>query len=161
MAYSANVAPARPAAARALPIGRGPISTTTIGRPTGALPSPERYVKLAPWDYLFLPFNSFLFHDIFYPIAVGGLVLVIAGVILYNLRTRQLHAHPPYLDLYEWILWTTFIGGSMLIIAAVFFFDFLFVVFSLPIMLGVLLSARFFPFPPPFPPVAQELPPPR
>jgi hypothetical protein len=105
-------------------------------------------VKLLPWEYLFLPFNSFNFHDLFYPIAFGALILLAADVIMYNVRTRQLHSHPPYLDLYEWLLWTGVIGFFLLLIESVFVFDFLFVVLTIPIMLGVFIWVRFFHFPP-------------
>jgi hypothetical protein len=111
-------------------------------------PATERYVKKAPWEYLFLPFNSFNFHDLFYPTWVGALVLLIAVVILYNVRTRQLHNHPPYLDLYEWLLWTGVIGFGLILVESLFVFDFLFVVLTVPITLGVFAWARFVHFPP-------------
>jgi hypothetical protein len=105
-------------------------------------------VKLLPWQYLFLPFNSVNFHDLFYPTWVASLVLLVVAVILYNVRTRQLRHHPPYLDLYEWLLWTSVIGFGLLLIEALFVFDFLFVVVTIPIMLGVFVWVRFIHFPP-------------
>jgi hypothetical protein len=105
-------------------------------------------VKLLPWQYLFLPFNSFNFHDLFYPTWIAALVLLAALVILYNVRTRQLRHHPPYLDLYEWLLWTGVIGFGLLLVEALFVFDFLFVVITIPLMLGVFLWVRFIHFPP-------------
>ncbi len=105
-------------------------------------------MKLLPWQYLFLPFNSRNFHDLFYPTWIAALVLLVAAVILYNLRTRQLHGHPPYLDLYEWLLWTAVIGFGLLLIEALFVFDFLFVVLTIPITLGIFVWVRFIHFPP-------------
>ena len=105
-------------------------------------------MKLAPWQYLFLPFNSRNFHDLFYPTWIGALVLLIVVIAIYNVRTRQLHSHPPYLDLYEWLLWTGVVGFGLLLTEALFVFDFLFVVLTIPIMLAVFVWVRFVHFPP-------------
>ena len=105
-------------------------------------------MKLAPWDYFFISFNSTNFHDLFYPIWVGSLVLLVALVILYNVRTRQLRKHPPYLDLYEWLLWTGVITFGLLLVYAVFVFDFIFVLVTILIGCGVFVWARFVRFPP-------------
>ena len=77
-------------------------------------------MKLPPWEYLFISFNSAHFHDLFYPIVIASLVLMIVLLAVYNLRTRQLRHHPPYLELYEWLLWTGVITFSLLVIYAVF-----------------------------------------
>src|ERR1022692_2073709 len=71
-------------------------------RPTGRI----RPVTLLPWEYLFQSFSASHFHDLFYPVALGSLVLLIALCVLYAVQTRQLRHHAPYLDLYEWLLWT-------------------------------------------------------
>jgi hypothetical protein len=105
-------------------------------------------VKLEPWKYLFLPFNSFNFHDLFYPTWVASLVLLIAAVVLYNVRTRQLRGHPPYLDLYEWLLWTSVITFGLLLTYSLFVFDFIFVALTIVIGMGVFIYARFIHFPP-------------
>jgi hypothetical protein len=105
-------------------------------------------VKLLPWQYLFYPFNSRNFHDLFYPVWVGALALLVLLVILYNVRTRQLRNHPPYLDLYEYLLWTGVIGFGLLLTESLFVFDFFFVLLTIPITLGVFAWARFVHFPP-------------
>ncbi len=105
-------------------------------------------MKLPPWEYLFLPFNSRNFHDIFHPIWVSSLLLLIALVILYNVRTRQLRGHQPFLDLYEWLLWTGVITFGLLLIFSVFVFDFLFVLVTIVIGLGTFIYTRFIHFPP-------------
>lgn len=105
-------------------------------------------MKLLPWQYLFKPFNSFNFHDLFYPTWVASLILLVAVVILYNVRTRQLHGHPPYLDLYEWLLWIGVIGFGLVLIESVFVFDFLFVALTIPITVGLYAWVRFIHFPP-------------
>ena len=101
-----------------------------------------------PWEYLFTSFNSFNFHDLFHPIWISSLVLLIALVILYNVRTRQLRAHAPYLEMYEWLLWTGVVSFGLLVTYALFVFDFLFVVITIAIMLGVFIWIRFIHFPP-------------
>jgi hypothetical protein len=105
-------------------------------------------VKLAPWEYLFESFNAFNFPDLFWPTvwaSVAGLVIV---VILYNVRTRQLHRHRPYLDLYEWLLWTGLITFSLLLVGAIFIFDFILVLATGLIGIGTLVWVRFRRFPP-------------
>ncbi|MFL5778806.1 MAG: hypothetical protein ACJ761_07670 [Chloroflexota bacterium] len=105
-------------------------------------------MRKAPWEYLFESFNSRNFPDIFAPIWIASLVLLIVLVILYNLRTRALHRHPPYLDLYEWLLWTGVITFSLLLVGAVFVFDFIIVLATLLIGVGTLVWIRFRRFPP-------------
>ena len=75
-------------------------------------------------------------------------MLLAVVVILYNVRTRQLHGHPPYLDLYEWLLWTSVITFGLLLVYSVFVFDFFFVVITIAIGLATFVYARFIHFPP-------------
>ena len=105
-------------------------------------------MTLPPWEYLFLPFNDVNFPDLFNPIWIFSLVGMAATVLLYNVRTRQLRRHQVYLDLYEWILWAGVIFFFLILIYAVFHFDFLFTVVSIPVGVGILLWIRFMRFPP-------------
>jgi hypothetical protein len=107
-------------------------------------------VTLPPWEYLFLSFNSGNFPDLFRPTWVGALVLLGALVVLYNLRTRALHRHPPYLDMWEWLLWTGVIVFSLLIVFSLFVWDFLFVLVTLIGGAAVFVWIRFVHFPPIF-----------
>ncbi|HVL54237.1 MAG TPA: hypothetical protein VM344_08225, partial [Vitreimonas sp.] len=101
-----------------------------------------------PWEYLFESFSSQNFPDLFHPVWIASLVLLVALIVLYNVRTRRLHRHPPYLDLWEWLLWTGLITFSLLIVEAIFIFDFFLVVATAVIGLGVLAWIRFRRFPP-------------
>ena len=105
-------------------------------------------MTLAPWDYLFLSFNSGNFADLFYPTWIAALVLLIVLIVLYNVRTKALHRHPPYVDLWEWLWWTGLITFSLLLIEAVFQFDFILVLATAIIGLGTLVWVRFRRFPP-------------
>jgi hypothetical protein len=105
-------------------------------------------VTRPPWEYLFLAFNSVNFPDLFNPIWIAALVFLVGTVGLYLVRTRQLHKHQPYLELYEWILWTGVIFYSLVLIAAVFHFDLILVVITIPVGLAVLVWVRFVRFPP-------------
>ena len=102
----------------------------------------------APWEYLFESFNSFNFPDVFCPTVIASIVGLVALVILYNVRTRQLHRHRPYLDLYEWLLWTGLITFSMLLVGALFVFDFILVLATAVIGVATLVWIRFLRFPP-------------
>jgi hypothetical protein len=105
-------------------------------------------VTLAPWDYLFLSFNSVNFADLFYPTWIAALVLLVVLIVLYNVRTKALHRHQPYVDLWEWLWWTGLITFSLLLIEAVFQFDFILVLATEIIGLATLVWIRFQRFPP-------------
>ncbi len=105
-------------------------------------------MTLLPWDYLFEPFDDLKFPDLFNTVWILALLGTVAVVILYNVRTRQLRRHQPYLDLYEWILWASVTFFFLILVYAVFHFDFIFVVVSVPIGVGVLVWIRFVRFPP-------------
>jgi hypothetical protein len=105
-------------------------------------------VTLPPWDYLFLPFHRENFPDLFNPVWIASLVLLVALIVLYNVRTRRLHRHAPYLEMWEWLLWTGLITFSLLIIEALFIFDFFLVLATMFIGLGMLAWIRFRKFPP-------------
>lgn len=114
-------------------------------------------MTLAPWDYLFTGFNRINFSDLFDPIWIASLVLLVVSLVLYNIRTRQLRHHPPYLELYEWLGWTAGITFSLVLVDAVFAIDFLFVLATIAIGLAVMAWARFRRFPPLFAGYATKL----
>ena len=101
-----------------------------------------------PWEYLFQSFSAAHFADLFYPVVLASLVLLVALCVLYAVRTRQLRHHAPYLDLYEWLLWTGIIAFGLLLIFAVFVWDFLFVVATVITACAVFVWIRFVRFPP-------------
>lgn len=100
------------------------------------------------WDYLFLPFNDTNFPDLFLPTWVAALVLLVVLGVLYFLRTRALHRHPPFVDLWEWLWWTGLITFSLILVGAVFVFDFFIVLLTELIGIGVMVWIRFIRFPP-------------
>ena len=51
-------------------------------------------MTLAPWDYLFLTFNSDNFPDLFHPTWIASLVLLVVLLILYNVRTTGAPSPP-------------------------------------------------------------------
>ena len=73
-------------------------------------------MRLAPWDYLFTRFTVHTFPDIYTPLWVSSLVLLGVLIVLYNVRTRALHRHAVYLDMWEWLLWTGVIGFGLLLV---------------------------------------------
>jgi ABC-type xylose transport system permease subunit len=105
-------------------------------------------VTLAPWDYLFESFSNDNFPDIFHPTWIAALVLLVVLTILYNVRTRALHRHAVYLEMWEWVWWTGLITFSLIIIEALFVFDFFLVLATMVIGLGTLVWIRFVRFPP-------------
>jgi hypothetical protein len=105
-------------------------------------------VTLAPWDYIWLPFNPHVFPDLFTPTWVASLALLLGLGVLYNVRTRALHRHAPYLDMYEWLLWTGLTVFGLLLTSALFAFDMIIVVLIEVIGLATLVWVRFIRFPP-------------
>lgn len=101
-----------------------------------------------PWDYLFTEFNDAQFPDLFNATWIFAIVGIVATVILYNVRTRQLRRHQVYLDLYEWLLWSGVIFFFLLLTYAVFHFDFIFTLVTIPVGVGIMIWIRFVRFPP-------------
>jgi len=107
-------------------------------------------VTLLPWDYLWIGFNSTNFPDLFNPIWISSLVLLAVLVVLYNLRTRALHRHRLYTDMWEWLLWSGLITFFLLVAGSVFMFDFAVILVIAFVGLAVMVWARFRKFPPLF-----------
>lgn len=105
-------------------------------------------MKLAPWDYLLLPFNPSNFPDLFYPMTAAAGVLLIIAVVLYNVQTRRLHRHPPLVTLQEWLLWTAICVFGLLLVEATFKFYFFSIVLTVAIGIVTFVWIRFFRFPP-------------
>ena len=110
-----------------------------------------------PFDYVFTAFNEANFPDLFRATWVASLVLLAGLVILYNVRTRALHHHPPYLELYEWLLWSGLIMFSLLLVFSLFVWDFIFVLITMIGGSAILLWIRFIRFPPLFEAYARKL----
>ncbi len=99
-------------------------------------------------DPLFVVFNEDRFSDLFMPIWVASLLLLIATIVLYNVRSRQLHRHEPLRTLQEWLLWTGLGMFGLVLVGAVFHFYFLFVFLFIIIGIATFIWIRFFRFPP-------------
>jgi hypothetical protein len=99
-------------------------------------------------DPLFKVFDEGHFSDLFQPIWVAALVLLIGTVVLYNVRSRQLHRHEPLRTLQEWLLWTGLTTFGLILVGAVFHFYFLFVFLFIMIGIATFIWVRFFRFPP-------------
>jgi hypothetical protein len=104
-----------------------------------------------PWNHistLLTGFNDKNFNALFAPTWELSAALLVVGVIFYNFQGRRMHAYSVFLDLNEWLLWTTVGVFSLLLMFALFGFDFIFV---LPTMVGgaaLFIWIRFIHFPP-------------
>ncbi len=107
-------------------------------------------MHLPPWEYLFKSFNQDNFPDLWMPLFVASLLGLIATVVVYNVRTRQLHRHSVYLQMYEWLLWTGIVTFGLMMVYVVFSFDWLIVLSTIVIGLATMVWARFIRFPPYF-----------
>jgi hypothetical protein len=114
-------------------------------------------VTLKPWEYLWLSFSQTYFPDIYFPTLAASLVLLVVLVVLYNVRTRALHRHRLYTDMWEWLLWTGLITFLLLTMAVIFLFDFAVVLVIEVAGLLTLLWVRFRRYPPLFDAYEQQL----
>ena len=114
-------------------------------------------MTLLPWQYLWLPFSRQLFPDLYDATWIASLVLLAVLIVLYNVRTRALHRHRLYTDMWEWLLWTGLITFLMLAIGAMFLFDFAVVLVEGVTGLAVLVWVRFRRYPPLFAAYEQQL----
>lgn len=107
-------------------------------------------MTLLPWEYLFVPFSRNDFPDIYDLMWIASLALIAVLLVLYNVRTRALHRHRLYTDMWEWLLWTGLITFFLVAVGAVFLFDFVVVLVILGIGLAVMIWVRFRKYPPLF-----------
>jgi hypothetical protein len=104
-------------------------------------------VRLLPWDYFWIAFSKRNFPDLFDPTWIASLLLLAVLIVAYTLRTRQLHKHRLYLEMWEWLLWTGLITFFMLVMGALFVFDFAIELAILVIGVGTLIWVRFWRYP--------------
>jgi hypothetical protein len=103
---------------------------------------------MAPWEYLFIGYTKDNFKPIFDITWEFSLAVLLATVIFYNVQGRRLRNYAVFLDLNEWMLWTSMGTFLLILMYSVFNFDFIFV---LPTMVGgalLFLWIRFYHFPP-------------
>ncbi len=107
-------------------------------------------MRLLPWEYLFTRFSVHTFPDLYTPMWVASIALLVVLVILYNVRTRALHRHAVFLDMWEWLLWTGITLFGLILVASVFNFYLIVLLVILLSGLGVMVWVRFIHFPPLF-----------
>lgn len=103
---------------------------------------------MAPWEYLWIGFNPTNFAPIFDATWRFAALMLIVSIVFYNFQGRRLRNYAVFLDLNEWLLWTSVGIFSLLIMYCIFAFDFIFV---LPTMVGgalLFLWIRFIHFRP-------------
>lgn len=114
-------------------------------------------MRLLPWEYLFTRFDTHLFPDLYTATWIATVALLVGLVVLYNVRTRALHRHAPYLDMYEWLLWSGISLFGLILVAVVFNFYLIVLLVILVSGLAVLAWVRFVRFPPMFEVYDQKL----
>lgn len=103
-----------------------------------------------PWTYFWIAFSPENFPDLFDPIWIAALIMLVVTIVLYVLRTRALHRHRLYLDMWEWLFWSGLITYFLVVVGALFKFDFAVVLVILFSGLFVMAWARFRRYPPLF-----------
>jgi hypothetical protein len=107
-------------------------------------------LKLLPWEYFWVAFSKINFPDLFDPLWIASLILLVVLIVLYVLRTRALHRHKLYLDMWEWLFWAGLITFFLLVVGAIFAFDFAVILVILGSGLLTMAYARFRRYPPLF-----------
>jgi hypothetical protein len=107
-------------------------------------------LKQLPWEYFWNAFSRVNFPDLFDQIWIASAVLLVVLIVVYVLRTRALHRHRLYLDMWEWIFWAGLITFFLLIVGAIFAFDFAVILVILFGGLFTMAWARFRRYPPLF-----------
>ncbi len=114
-------------------------------------------MRLWPWEYLFKRFDTHTFPDVYTKTWVATIALLVILVLLYNVRTKALHRHAPYLDMWEWLLWTGISLFGLILVAATFNFYVIVLLVIILVGLGVMLWVRFVKFPPLFAVYEQKM----
>ena len=114
-------------------------------------------MKLLPWEYLFKSFTHINTPDLYGPLTIASLLWLIASVVVYNVRSRQLHRHAVYVQMYEWLMWTGAITASLMLVYWVFHFDLIIVLGTLFGGLGTFVWIRYRKFPPEFAAYERQL----
>jgi hypothetical protein len=107
-------------------------------------------LKKLPWDYFWTAFSPENFPDLFDPLWIASAVLLGVLIVLYVLRTRALHRHRLYLDMWEWLFWAGLVTFFLIVVGALFKFDFAVILAILVGGLGTMAYARFRRYPPLF-----------
>jgi len=107
-------------------------------------------LKQLPWEYFWVAFSKINFPDLFDPLWIASLILLVVLIVLYVLRTRALHRHKLYLDMWEWLFWAGLITFFLLVVGAIFAFDFAVILVILGSGLLTMAYARFRRYPPLF-----------
>jgi hypothetical protein len=107
-------------------------------------------LKNQPWDYFWTAYSTENFPDLFDPLWIASAVLLGVLIVLYVLRTRALHRHRLYLDMWEWLFWAGLVTFFLIVVGALFKFDFAVILAILVGGLGTMAYARFRRYPPLF-----------
>ena len=114
-------------------------------------------MQLLPWEYLFKSYNKVNFPDLYTLLTFASLLWLIASVVVYNVRSRQLRRHAVYVQMYEWLMWTGVITTSLMLVYFIFHFDMIIVLGTLFAGLGTLVWVRYRRFPPEFAAYERQL----
>ena len=104
-----------------------------------------------PWNQinvLLSGFNRDNFKPLYDPTWQVALCLLAVAIIFYNFQGRRLHAYSVFLDLNEWLMWTSVGIFSLLLMFAIFNFDFVFVLPTMLVGAILFIWIRFVHFPP-------------
>ena len=114
-------------------------------------------MQILPWEYLFKSFNRVDTPDLYGPLTIASVLWLIASVAAYNIRSRQLHRHAVYVQMYEWMMWTSVITSSLMLVYWVFHFDMILVLGTLFFGIAMLVWIRYRKFPPEFAAYERQL----
>lgn len=104
-----------------------------------------------PWNQLSLlltAFNDGNFHRLWGPVWQMSFAFLVVVVVFYNFQARRLRAYSVFLDMNEWLMWTTLGTFGLLMLFTLFGFDFIFVLPTMIAGAALFIWIRFIHFPP-------------
>src|SRR5271157_1023070 len=97
---------------------------------------------------LLIGFNSINYPELWTRTWEISATLLILGIVFYNFQGRRLRAYSVFLDLNEWLMWTTIGVFGLLAMFTLFNFDFIFVLPTMVAGAALFIWIRFIHFPP-------------
>lgn len=94
------------------------------------------------------PFNPLNYPDLFTLMWVGGILISIGAIVVYNMAQRRYRRYPEILALHEWIFWPIIVTWGVIPLLAVIGVPFILQLAIVLTGMGIAAYAVFVRFPP-------------
>lgn len=97
---------------------------------------------------LFDPFTPLNFPNLFTMVWAGSLLIVVGGIVVYNLAQRRYRRYPAILALHEWVFWSIVLSFGITPLLAVVHVPLLLILLVVLPGMAIAVYAVFLRFPP-------------